>query len=180
MLFKINQVLNLQKNKKFYQNAIRISVIFAIIWLILSPHFTLANIIICIIASMASSLIFMLLLKKNVSNKMLQILTVGFIFKKDFYLYTLFITKEIVSSSIHVLKTGLVLRKFADEIIEITLPNNISTYRTLLVVISITITPGTSVVGVNGSKLMVHCLTQYSKNSLNEMTFIHKVLSFKF
>jgi multisubunit Na+/H+ antiporter MnhE subunit len=180
VLFKINQVLNLQKNKKFYQNALRISVIFAIIWLILSPHFTLANIIICIIASMASSLIFMILLKKNVSNKMLQTLTAGFIFKKDFYLYTLFITKEIISSSLHILKTGLVLRKFADEIIEITLPNNISAYRTFLVVISITITPGTSVVGVNGSKLMVHCLTQHSKNSLNEMTFIHKVLSFKF
>ena len=180
VLFKINQVLSLEKNKKFHQNYIRIFFIVAIIWLFISPVFTFANITICLVASLVSSLIFTLLLRKIISNKMLEILTMNFLLQKDFYRYLKFITKEIFSSSIHVLKYGLVLRKFDDEIIEITLPNNISTYRTLLVVISITITPGTSVVGVDGSKLTVHCLTQYAKNSLNEMTFIRKVLSFKF
>jgi multisubunit Na+/H+ antiporter MnhE subunit len=111
---------------------------------------------------------------------MLEMLTMSCFFKKDFYLYIAFITKEIVSSSIHVLKSGLVLRKFDDEIIQITLPKNISTYRILLIVISITITPGTSVIGVDGNKLTVHCLTKSTKTSLQEMTFINKVLSLKF
>ncbi len=111
---------------------------------------------------------------------MFEILTMNFLFKKNFYLYIKFIIKEIVLSSIHILKTALVVRKFDDEIIQITLPKDISTYRILLVVISITITPGTSVIGVDGSKLTVHCLTKSTKNSLEEMTFVHKVLSFKF
>ncbi len=180
MLFKINQVLNLQKNKKIKQNFTKLAVIIAIIWLLLSPSFTLANVIICVIVSLISSLIFTLLSHKNISSKMLEMLTMSCFFKKDFYLYIAFITKEIVSSSIHILKTALVVRKFDDEIIQITLPKNISTYRILLVVISITITPGTSVIGVDGSKLTVHCLTKSAKNSLEEMTFVHKVLSFKF
>lgn|GEM_PF-5514092 len=180
MLFKINQVLNLQKNKKVKRNFVKLAVIIAIVWLIISPSFTLANVIICVIVSLISSLIFTLLSHKNISSKMLEMLTMNFFFKKNFYLYIKFIIREVVLSSIHILKTALVVRKFDDEIIQITLPKNISTYRILLVVISITITPGTSVIGVDGSKLTVHCLTKSAKNSLQEMTFVHKVLSFKF
>ena len=101
-------------------------------------------------------------------------------FQKDFYLYIKFVTKEIVLSSIHILHTALTLKNFEDDIITITMPQNISTYQTLLVVISITITPGTSVINVEKNKLTVHCLTKSIKNSLEEMTFVHKVLSFKF
>ena len=179
-LFKINQVLNLQKNKKFHQTFIKLSVIIAIIWLLLSPSFTLANVIICVIVSLISSLIFTLMLHQNISSKMLEILTMKCFFQKDFYLYIKFITKEIVLSSIHILHTALTLKNFEDEIIQITLPKNISTYQTLLVIISITITPGTSVINVEKNKLTVHCLTKSIKNSLEEMTFVHKVLSFKF
>lgn len=180
VLFKINQVLNLQKNKKFHQNFTKLSIIIATIWLLLSPSFTLANVIICLTVSIVSSLIFTLLLHKTFSNRMLEMLTMHCFFKKDFYLYIQFIIKELILSSIHILHTALVVRKFDDEIITITLPTHISTYRTLFVVASITITPGTSVIGVDGNKLTVHCLTKSTKNSLEEMTFIHKVLSFKF
>jgi len=169
-------VLNLQKTKNF----IKLSVIITVIWLLLSPSFTLINVIICVIVSLISSLIFTVLLHKNISRRMFKILTMHCFFQKDFYLYIKFITKEIILSSIHILHTALTLKNFEDDIITITIPQNISTYQTLLVVISITITPGTSVINVAKNKLTVHCLTKSIKNSLEEMTFVHKVLSFKF
>ena len=169
-------MLNLQKTKNF----IKLSVIITVIWLLLSPSFTLINVIICVIISLISSLIFTLLLHKNISSRMFKILTMHCFFQKDFYLYIKFVTKEIVLSSIHILHTALTLKNFEDDIITITMPQNISTYQTLLVVISITITPGTSVINVEKNKLSVHCLTKSIKNSLEEMTFVHKVLSFKF
>ncbi len=88
-------------------------------------------------------------------------------------------TQEIFTSTVDILQVAIKSKIFNDEIIKIALPQNISAYRTLLVVKSITLTPGTSVIDVEGNIITVHCLTKSSKNSLEEMRFIHKLLSFQ-
>ncbi len=85
--------------------------------------------------------------------------------------------KEIFLSTMHVLRSILKFEPFQDEIIEVTLPSGISNHKMLIVTFSITLTPGTSVISVDGRKLKIHCLTQTIKNAIQEETFINKVLS---
>lgn len=173
-------MLNLKKNKKVYHRFATLTVVIAVIWLVMKPDFTIASIAICLIASGISAFLFTRVLRRGFSEKMIKILAGGLFLKKDFHRYLIFMVREIYTSTLHILKNAIVLKQFEDEIITITLPSHVSTYRIFLVVKSITITPGTSVIGVDGKTLTVHCLTKSSKNSLEEMRFINTILSFKF
>lgn len=174
-------MLNLFHKKNFQNQAkkyTRILLFTLFIWFLLSPKIT--NILQSILYCITSSLIIFFIIGKQISHKMLKIITISFIFKKDFYKYFLYLSKEILKSTFHIFKTTIKMQKFQDEIITIPLPNNISTYRIFLITISTTLTPGTSVINFHNNILTIHCLTQNTKNSTQEMIFINKILSFKF
>ena len=87
--------------------------------------------------------------------------------------------KEIALSSYGVVKCILTMKKYNSKIVEINVPQGISLGKTLLLSSSITLTPGTSVVLIEGGKIYIHCF-QDANASVQDGDFVKKVLSFNF
>ncbi len=154
-------------------------IITVIIWFVLVPNFTKSYFIVSIIVATPSALLLTVIVDTPSYKHVVNVFKC--FFKWNFYQYLFFMFKEIILSTCDVLKCGLTFsRKYHSQIIVITLPNNTPLDKTLLVMFSIILTPGTTVIDSNKENLTVHCLTKNAYNSMKEMTFVNKVLSFNF
>ena len=148
-------------------------------WFILVPNFIKAYIMISVVVSTLSALLLTIIVDTPSYKHVVNVFKC--FFKWNFYKYLSFMFKEIMLSTCDVLKCGLTFsRKYHSQILVITLPNSTPLNKVLLVIFSITITPGTTVVDSDKENITVHCLTKNTYSSMKEMTFIKKVISFNF
>ena len=154
-------------------------IIAIISWFILVPNFTKSYLIVSVIVATVCTLLLTVIINASSFQHIANVFKC--LFKWSFYKYLFFMFKEIVLSTYDVLKHALMFsHKYHSQIIIITLPKNTPVDKTLLVMISIILTPGTTVIDSDEENLTVHCLTKNAHNSMQEMTFVNKVLSFNF
>lgn len=159
---------------KFCKVFCKILVVSFIIWFVLNPSFESSNMLFALTIAILSSIFFMVIAGHFVLETIFD-----FLFKKDFYKYLIFMMKEIIVSSIDVLKSVFSKGQYQGKVLIVPIPHGTSIGKILLVASSITLTPGTSVVAVNDYTLTIHCLLP-NNISIQNGEFIHKVLSFKF
>lgn len=159
---------------KFCKIFSKIFIVSFIAWFILNPRFTSSNALFALGIAMFSSFFFVMIAGHFVSEKLFD-----FLFKLGFYQYLIFMVKEITVSSFEVLCSVFSKAGYQGEIVTITIPDGAPMGKVLLVISSVILTPGTSVVAVHDRTLMIHCLL-HSCTSIQNGEFVNKVLSFKF
>jgi len=168
------QCFYMQKIKILFGMFLKMFTFTFVIWFILNPSIEEHNFYFAGIVGLLASLFLLAISNTFISPKIFD-----FFFKKDFYKYILFMIKEIALSSYGVVKCILTMKKYNSKIVEINVPQGISLGKTLLLSSSITLTPGTSVVLIEGGKIYIHCF-QDANASVQDGDFVKKVLSFNF
>lgn len=148
-------------------------------WLVLVPNINTVSIAMgCFVALVAGSILSYavdLIFYKHILNFF------GYFTKIAFYRYIAFMIKEILLSTYDALKAALNFsHPYHSQIVKITLPKQTTVDKSLLITLSIIMTPGTTIVDINGKELAVHCLTKNAHNAMTEMLFVYKILSFNF
>lgn len=147
-------------------------------WVLIVPNFASLNIIIGFFVSMVSALFLTAFVEVTFYKHITNFL--GFFKKIDFYKYIFLMYKEVFFSVCNVIKNGLDFSTpYYPRVIEINLPEGTPFQKILLVAISIILTPGTTIIGIDGLKLTIHCLTREIYQSIEEQKFVNKILSYK-
>ena len=154
-------------------------VISFVAWLIIVQKFTLAYLTLGFCVGIVSGVILSLAMDVIFYKHMLNFFK--YFTKIDFYRYIAFMIKEIILSTYAALKEALNFsHSYHSQIVKITLPKQTTVDKALLITLSIIMTPGTTIVDIDGKVLAVHCLTKSSHNAMVEMLFVYKILSFDF
>ncbi len=93
----------------------------------------------------------------------------------------MFMFVEVMKSTFDALKDAFNFsRTYRSKVIHITLPRRTTVDKALLITLSIIITPGTTIIEIQDKTLTVHCLTKSAYQSMEDMSFVKKILSFNF
>lgn len=154
-------------------------VISLVTWFVIVPQLTLGYLVLGFCVGIISGIILSLAMDVIFYRHLINFLR--YFTKIDFYRYIAFMIKEILLSTYDALKAALNFsHPYHSQIVKITLPKQTTVDKSLLITLSIIMTPGTTIVDINGKELAVHCLTKNAHNAMTEMLFVYKILSFNF
>lgn len=149
------------------------------IWFVITPSFTLNGFKLNLLIAFITAVFLCYVIELSFYKHMLNFL--AFFKRIGFYKYLAFMVKEITISAYYVVMYGFNFRKpYYSQIITITLPPHTPFDKSLLVLASIILTPGTTVIKTDGKTLTVHCLTEPAYQTIEEGNFVKTILSFNF